>query len=124
MESPYRFVIKFAMPTSAPAERPENARLPRLLDEMFPWLNSNLPVNPAKPLTAQDVAHISLTAAEFSLLPGEAMWCAHRRVSIKRYREMEFWLSNLNLPELQACEGLRGRVAWKLTGNTAPLFRH
>jgi len=94
-----------------------------LLEQLFAWLNTNLPVDPRKPLTPQDVAHVSVTPAEFAQIPGKPEWCEHRRVTFKRVRGIEFWLVELPLPALASVAGLRGRVAWKLTGNTAALFR-
>lgn len=93
-----------------------------MLEDIFPWLNKNLPVNPAKPLTAQDVAHVSLTEHEFTLLPDEAQWCAQKRISFKQARGIEFWLCKLPLPPLKSCADLRGRFAWKLTANSKSLF--
>ncbi|KVP96506.1 hypothetical protein WJ97_11505 [Burkholderia ubonensis] len=97
--------------------------LPGLLDELFAWLNANLPVDSRKPLAPQDVAHVSLVPAEFAQIPGESGWCAHRRVTFKRVHGIEFWLTQLQLPALRSVADLRGRIAWKLTGNTAALFR-
>ncbi|WP_157639943.1 hypothetical protein [Burkholderia ubonensis] len=97
--------------------------LPGLLEDLFAWLNANLPVDPRKPLTPQDVAHVSLMQAEFEQVPGETGWCSHRRVTFKRSLGVEFWLTPLLLPELRSVAGLRGRIAWKLTGNTAAIFR-
>lgn len=97
--------------------------LPGLLDELFAWLNANLPVDARKPLAPHDVAHMSLMPMEFAQIPGETEWCAHRRVSYKRAHGIEFWLTQLELPALRSVAGLRGRIAWKLTGNTAALFK-
>lgn len=105
----------------APA-RLQADELARMLDDIFPWLNKNLPVKPDKPLTAQDVAHVGLRADEFALLPEEPQWCEHKRISFKRARGIEFWLCNLPLPPLKSCADLRGRFAWKLTANSKPLF--
>lgn len=97
--------------------------LPGLLDELFAWLNANLPVDPRKPLTPKDIAHVSLMQAEFMQIPGEVEWCEFRRVSFKRVQGIEFWLTPCQLPELRSVATLRGRIAWKLTGNSAALFR-
>lgn len=97
--------------------------LPALLEELFAWLNANLPVDQRKPLAPQDVAHVSLMPKEFAQIPGVTEWCAHRRVSYKRVHGIEFWLTQLELPELRTVAGLRGRIAWKLTGNTVALFK-
>lgn len=97
--------------------------LPDMLDGLFDWLNANLPIDPKKPLTPHDVAHVSLMPHEFSQIPGETGWCAHRRITFRRAWGIEFWCSQWRLPELHGCAGLRGRIAWKMTGNTAALFR-
>lgn len=98
----------------------------KMVEGLFAWLNANLPTDPKKPLMPADVAHVSLMWHEFVQVPGETVWCPHRRVSIRRACGIEFWCSHLKLPELHggaAPAGLRGRIAWKLTGNTAALFR-
>jgi hypothetical protein len=94
-----------------------------MLSKLFEWLNANLPLDPRKPLTPQDVAHISVSAGEFAQLPGNAQTCAYRRVSFKHAHGMEFWLTPYPLPSLRGVSDLRGRIAWKPTGNTAALFR-
>jgi hypothetical protein len=107
--------------TDASPQKP-GADICALLDGLFSWLNANLPIKPGKPLTPQDVAHISLLPAEFSQIPADAEWCPHKRISFKRAYGMEFWLSRFALPEIREIAGLRGRIAWELTGNTAALF--
>ena len=97
--------------------------LPSLLEELLVWLNNNLPVDPRKPLTLQDIAHVSLMTHEFAQLPGETVWCAYRRVAYRRAGGVEFWAQQLQLPELHHCADLRGRIVWEMTSNTAALFR-
>ena len=94
-----------------------------LLDSLFPWLNKNLPIKPDKLLGSEDVAHLSLTAEEFAQIPAVAQWCAHKRISFKRAYGVEFWLSKFDLPSIRVHADLRGRIAWRLTKNTAALFQ-
>ena len=93
---------------------------PRLL---FDWLNANLPIDPRKPLTVEDVAHVSLLPHEFAQIPADTLWCPYRRIAFRRAGGIEFWCSQFALPPLKELGGLRGRIAWKPTGNTAALFR-
>lgn len=109
-----------------PASLPEFAQLAQLntlLPELFPWLNANLPIDPRKPLCEQDVAYIGLMADEFSQIPGAAQTCAWRRISFKRAYGVEFWLRPISLPPIRDVGDMRGRIAWKLTGNTGALFK-
>lgn len=97
--------------------------LDTLLAGLFDWLNKNKPIKKDKPLCAEDVAHISLSQAEFDALPGEAEYCTWRRAHIKRYQGLQFWLSSYALPAMSNASDLSRRVAWKLTGNTMALFK-
>lgn len=99
------------------------AQLDILLSELFPWLNTNMPIDPRKPLCEQDVAHIGLMAHEFEQIPGAVQVCVWKRISFKRAYGVEFWLSPTALPPIQQVSDIRGRIAWKLTGNTGPLFK-
>lgn len=97
--------------------------LDTLLAGLFAWLNKNKPIKKDKPLCADDVAHISLSQAEFDALPGEAEYCTWRRVHIKRYQGLQFWLSGYSLPAMTHASDLARRIAWNLTGNTVALFK-
>ena len=49
----------------------DKARIPPMLAGLVDWCNANLPLDPRKPVTAADIAHVSLTAAEFIHVPGQ-----------------------------------------------------
>lgn len=102
----------------------DRARIPPMLAGLVDWCNANLPLDPKKPVTAADIAHVRLTAAEFSHVPGDATpWCSWRKHFTQQAHGIEFWMTRQALPELRDIADLRGRIAWRLTGNTAALFR-
>lgn len=104
------------------AAAPVTPLLP-MLEGLIPWLNRNLPIDKTKPLTLEDVAYITVTAAELAAVPGEAIpdpWC---RTSRKHYQGLTFWLSAYDLPPLTQHADLRRRIVWKPTGNTKAIFK-
>ncbi len=98
--------------------------LEQLLAGLIPWLNKNLPLDPKKPVTASDIAHISLTPAELDAIPTSDEYCEWRRARFKRFRGIEFWECRYALPPIAELSALRGRIAWMLTSSTAALFKH
>ena len=94
-----------------------------LLDELLSWLNANLPIDPRKPLQAEDIAYIRLGPAQFAEIPGDAEYCAFRGCTSKRYSGLTVWLS-ASTPNHTSVAGLRGHIAYNCSGRTKPLFQY
>jgi hypothetical protein len=99
-------------------------RIEHLLPELLNWLNQNLPLDPKKPVSATDIAHLAMTTDELAEIPAPDEYCEWRRARFKRYLGLELWECRYSLPPIEAMAGLRGRIAWKLTSSTAALFKH
>jgi hypothetical protein len=97
--------------------------LERLLADLIPWLNQNLPLDPKKPVSTSDIAHISLTAIELDEIPAPDEYCEWRRARFKRFAGIELWECRYALPPITEQASLRGRIAWMMTSSTAALFK-
>jgi hypothetical protein len=97
--------------------------LEQLLPGLLTWLNQNLPLDPKKPLSESDIAHLSLTTDELAEIPAPMEHCEWRRARFKRYLGIEIWECRYALPPIMEIASLRGRLAWKLTSSTAALFK-
>lgn len=100
------------------------ANLEQLLATLPAWLNQNLPLDPKKPVSAEDIAHLALTVEEFATIPGVAERCPWKGVTYKQFADIELWECRYVLPAIADHAGLRGRIAWKLTSGTAAIFRN